>query len=102
MTKRLASKAIRYAMNQLEKGKRVSVMVSELEVTPRYIRRLRAEFRETRSVYIPRFPGRLRVYDADPQPKDMQTMKCCIPQRFVYKLDKSSKGLYSKELGLMV
>ena len=79
MIKRLASRAIRYAMNQLEKGKRVSVAVSELGVTPRYIRRLRAEFRETGSVYVPRFPGRLGVYDADPQPKDMKTMKCCLP-----------------------
>ena len=79
MIKRLASKAIRYAMNQLEKGKRVSVVVSELGVTPRYIRRLRAEFRETGSVYVPRFPGKLGVYDTDPQPKDIQIMKCCLP-----------------------
>ncbi len=79
MTKRLASKAIRYAMNQLAKGKRVSVVIPEPEVTPRYIRRLRAEFRETGSVYVPRFPGRLGVYDADPQPKDMKTMKYCLP-----------------------
>ncbi|MYL11253.1 MAG: hypothetical protein F4010_03720 [Cenarchaeum sp. SB0669_bin_11] len=79
MTKRLTAKSIRYAMKQLEKGKRVSVVISEPEVTPRYILRLRAEFRETGSVYVSRFPGRLGVYDADPQPKDMKTMKCCLP-----------------------
>lgn len=58
MTKRLASKAILYATNQLEKGERVPVVVSELEVTPRYIRRLQAEFRE-------RDPSTFRAFRAN-------------------------------------
>ena len=33
-------------------------MAAELKVTPRHIRRLRAEFRETGSVHVPRLPGR--------------------------------------------
>ena len=58
MTKRLTAKAIRYAMNQLEKGRRASVVAAELGVTPRHIRRLWAEFRETGSAHVPRPPGR--------------------------------------------
>ena len=45
-------------MNQLEKGRRVSAVAAELGVTPRRIRRLRAEFREAGSVHFPRPPGR--------------------------------------------
>ena len=58
MKKRLTAKPIRSAMNQLEKGKKVSVVAAELKVTPRHIRRLRAEFRETGSVHVPCLPGR--------------------------------------------
>ena len=58
MVECLTTESIRYAMNQLEKGKMVSVVAAELKVTPRYIRRLRAEFRETGSVHVPRLPGR--------------------------------------------
>ena len=45
-------------MNQLEKGKRVSVVAAELGVMPRYIRRLQVEFRETGSAHVLRLPGR--------------------------------------------
>ena len=58
MAKRLTAKAIRYAMNQLEKGRSASEVAAELGVTPRHIRRLRTEFRETGSAHIPRSPGR--------------------------------------------
>ena len=58
MAKRLTAKAIRYAMNQLEKGRRASEVAAELGVTPRHIRRLRTEFRETGSAHVPRSPGR--------------------------------------------
>ena len=34
------------------------VGVAELEVTPRHILRLRAEFKETGSVHVPRLPGK--------------------------------------------
>ena len=58
MAKRLTAKAIRYAMNQLEKGRSASDVVAKLGVTPRHIRRLRTEFRETGSAHVPRSPGR--------------------------------------------
>ena len=58
MAERLTEKSIRYAMNQLEKGKKVSVVAAELKVTPRHIRMLRAEFKETGSVHVPCLPGR--------------------------------------------
>ena len=37
MAERLTTESIRYAMNQLEKGKKVSVATAELKVTPRHI-----------------------------------------------------------------
>jgi len=58
MPKHLSAKAIRYTTNQLEKGRRASVVAVELGVMPRHIRRLRTEFRETRSDYVPRLLGR--------------------------------------------
>lgn len=58
MAKRLTTKAIRYAMNQLEKGKRTLVVAAELGVTPRHIRRLWAKFRDAGSVHVPLPPGR--------------------------------------------
>ena len=58
MAERLTTESIQYAMNQLENGKKVSVVAAELKVTPRHIRRLRAEFKETGSVHVPRLPGR--------------------------------------------
>lgn len=45
-------------MNQLEKCRSASGVAAELGVTPRHIRRLRAEFRETGSAHVPRLPGR--------------------------------------------
>ena len=58
MTKRLMAKSIRYAMKQLEKGKSASTVANELGVTPRHIRRLRAEFREIGFAHVPRSAGR--------------------------------------------
>ena len=37
MAERLTAESIRYAMNQLEKGKKVSVVAADLKVTPRHI-----------------------------------------------------------------
>ena len=58
MAKRLTAKSIRYAINQLEKGRSSSVVAAELGVTPRHIRRLHAEFRKTEHAHVPRPPGR--------------------------------------------
>ena len=58
MAKRLTAKAIRYVMNQLEKGKSASEVAAELGVIPRHIRRLRAKLRETGSAHVPLSPGR--------------------------------------------
>ena len=58
MVKRLTAKSIRYAINQLEKGRRYSVVAAELGVTSRHIRRPYAKFRKTGSAPIPRTPGR--------------------------------------------
>ena len=58
MATRLTAKTIRYAMNQLDKGRSASVIASEIGVTSRHVRRLRAEFRETGSPHVPRAPSR--------------------------------------------
>ena len=70
MAKRLTAKSIRYAINQLEKGRISSVVAAELEVTPRHIRRLHAEFRKTEHAHIPRAPGRPAI--PPPSPDEVQ------------------------------
>ncbi len=70
MAKRLTAKSIRYAINQLEKGRSSSVVAAELGVTSRHIRRLHAEFRKTGSAHIPRTPGRPTI--PPPSPDEVQ------------------------------
>ena len=56
--RRLTEKTIRYAMEQLDKGKSASQVAAEVGVTARHIRRLRIEFRTTGSPHIPQRLGR--------------------------------------------
>lgn len=69
-------------MNQLEKGRRASVVAAELGVTPRRIRRLRAEFRETGSAHVPRPPGRPAL-----QPPSQEEVRLVLD---AYRLEKVS------------
>ncbi|MYH04141.1 MAG: hypothetical protein F4010_06115 [Cenarchaeum sp. SB0669_bin_11] len=70
MAKCLTAKSIRYAINQLEKGRRSSVVAAELGVTSRHIRRPYAKFRKTGSAPIPRTPGRPALLS--PSPDEVQ------------------------------
>ena len=57
MTKRLTAKAIRYAMGQIKKGMSSSAVAVQIDVTPRHVRRLWAEFCAAGSPHIPKMPG---------------------------------------------
>ena len=65
MTKRLTAKAIRHAMGQIKKGTSLSSVAVQIDVTPRHVRRLWAEFCATRSPHIPRMPGRPAIQAMD-------------------------------------
>ena len=56
--RRLTEKAIRNAMEQLDKGKSATEVATEVGVTARHIRRLRTEFHTTGSPHIPQRLGR--------------------------------------------
>ena len=70
MVKHLTAKSIWYAINQPEKGRSSSVVVTELGVMSRHIRRLHVEFREAESAHIPRAPGRPALLS--PSPDEVQ------------------------------
>ena len=69
MTKRLTAKAIRYAMEQLKKGKSTSEVATEIGVTTRHVRRLWEEFCLTGSAHVPKTPGRPT---SGPSPDEVQ------------------------------
>ena len=58
MAERLTAESIRYAMNQLEKGKKVSVVAAELKVTPRHILEAAGRVQGEGSVHVLYLPGR--------------------------------------------
>ena len=58
MVKRLTTKSIRYAMEQIKKGRKDTDVAIEIGVSPRHVRRLWVRFCTTGTPHIPQRPGR--------------------------------------------